>query len=276
MNRRSLFVIISIVYMALHASAVLAANSDVEITPDVCLSQAEEAFSQGNKLSATDTAAAMEQYSKSILYFQKLIDDYGIQNSHVYYNIGNAWMMKGDIGKAILNYRRAKNINNSDTDVAGNLAYARSLRVDQIPVPVEKKVLETLFFWHYDFSLKGRLIAAISFWWITCIIIAIMVKARKFPMPAIAAAVLMLVCTLCLSGSVAYDSMAAERAAFGVITADQTVARQGDSETYPESYAEPLHSGTEFKLLEKRQGWLKVELGNGDTTWVHANDVELI
>ena len=241
-----------------------------------CLRNAENAFSEGNKLSATDTAAAMEQYDKSILYFQKLIDDYGISNSHLYYNIGNAWMMKGDIGQSILNYRRAEELEGADTDVAGNLTYARSLRVDQIPVPVEKKVMETLFFWHYDFSLKGRLTAAIVFWWITCLMVAIMVKARKRPAPAVAVAVLMLLCTVCLGGSVAYEQTTADSTAFGVVTAHQTVARQGDSETYPESYAEPLHSGTEFKLLEKRQGWYKIILGNDDVTWVKANDVELI
>ena len=266
-----------IIYVLLLCLAPMLLASDADnMSAEQCLQNAEQAFSQANKLSATDTAASLEQYTKSILYFQKLIDDYGISNSHLYYNIGNAWMMKGDIGRAILNYRRAEKLDGSDTDLAGNLAYARSLRTDQIPVPVEKKVLETLFFWHYDFSMKGRLAAAITFWWITCIMVIIMVMAKKRPAPAIAVAVLMLLCTACLAGSVAYENKASDNAAFGVVVAHQTVARQGDSETYPESYTEPLHSGTEFKLLEKRQGWYKIELGNGDITWVKANDVDIV
>ncbi len=264
-----------IIVLLLVPVLAFAADSS-ELSAQDCLRNAETAFSEANSLSATDTAAAMAQYDKAILYFRKLIDDYGIQNSHIFYNIGNAWMMKGDIGMAILNYRRAEKLDGSNTDIAGNLTYARSLRTDQIPVPVEKKVLETLFFWHYDFSLKGRLISAIAFWWITCIVIAIMIKTRKHPAPAVMVAVLMLFCTLCLTGSVTYERINSDRLAYGVITAHQTVARQGDSDTYPESYTEPLHSGTEFKLLEKRQGWYKIMLGNDDITWVKANDTDLI
>ncbi len=269
-------IIIKLILLFITISSAFACAADTSSAQQSsdCLQDAESSFREANNLIQTDSSKAMELYNKSILNFQKLIDDFGIKNKHLYYNIANAWLMQGNVGKAILNYRRAENLDSSSPDIVGNLNYARSLRTDRIPVPVEKKVLETLFFWHYDFSLKTRLAAAITFWWITCLLIATMIIIKKRPAPLLAVITISLLCTAAFSGSVAFDSF--NNTNYGVVTADQTIARQGDGENYPVSYAEPLHSGTEFRLLEKRQDWMKIELGNGDTTWVSDNDVELI
>lgn len=240
------------------------------------LQEAERCFTQANGLIDSSPAQAMELYNKSILNYKLLIDEFNIQNEHIYYNIANAWLMQSNIGKAILNYRRAEELDGNSTDINGNLNYARSLRIDQIPVPVEKKVLETLFFWHYDFSLASRYYGAIVFWWLSAVMISIMIITRKRPLPAIAVCCVLLFCTLCLAGSVTYQVQHGQIDNFGVITSETAVARQGDGENYPESFAEPLHSGTEFKLLENRGSWYKIELGNGDTAWVDNDDAEII
>ena len=54
----------------------------------------------------------------------------------------------------------------------------------------------------------------------------------------------------------------------GVITATEVVARQGDGPNYPPSFKDPLHAGTEFRLLEQRPGWLHVELADGTDAWI--------
>ena len=264
-----------ITIMTLACSAVNAFAAD-EADKKQCLQEAERCFTQANGLIDSSPSEAMELYNKSILNYKRLIDEFKIQNEHIYYNIANAWLMQGNIGKAILNYRRAEELDGSSTDINGNLNYARSLRADQIPIPVEKKVLETLFFWHYDFSLAGRFYGAVFFWWLSAAMIAMMVITKKKPLPAIAVCCVFIFCTLCLGGSVAYQMQHGKTDNFGVITSETAVARQGDGENYPESFAEPLHSGTEFKLLENRGSWYKIELGNGDTTWVDDGDAEII
>ena len=48
----------------------------------------------------------------------------------------------------------------------------------------------------------------------------------------------------------------------GVITADEVIARQGDGRSYEPSFKEPLHTGTEFDLLERRSGWFHIKLAD--------------
>ena len=62
----------------------------------------------------------------------------------------------------------------------------------------------------------------------------------------------------------------------GVIVADSVVARQGDSDNYPESFADPLHAGIEFDVIEQRPGWLHINLSSDQDTWIPADAAELI
>jgi len=61
----------------------------------------------------------------------------------------------------------------------------------------------------------------------------------------------------------------------GVVTAE-VVARQGDGRNYQPSFTAPLHAGTEFRLLEKRTSWLRVELNDGRQCWLPAQSCELV
>ena len=81
---------------------------------------------------------------------------------------------------------------------------------------------------------------------------------------------------LCFCASVAVESLQSTRQGAGVIIAAEVTARQGDAENYPQSFKEPLHEGTEFGLLEKRGGWLRIELADMTETWIPASAAELI
>jgi uncharacterized protein YgiM (DUF1202 family) len=54
------------------------------------------------------------------------------------------------------------------------------------------------------------------------------------------------------------------------------VARKGNSETYEPSFKDPLHSGTEFTLIEDRGDWYQIELADARTCWVTSKDVALV
>ncbi len=260
--------------ICLLAGAVMAQSSESAVSASVVLHEAEQAFTQANSVSVNDRSEAAVLYKTAIDKYQRLIDEFGISNEHIYYNIANAWLLHGDIGRAIVNYRRAALLAPGNTDIAGNLGYARSLRLDRIPVPVEEKVMEMLFFWHYDFSLKSRYVSALVCWFLVCLVVSVMLLVRKKNTPALAVSGILFLVTILLTGSVLWESMGNSQNDYGVIVAQSTIARQGDGDNYPESFTDSLHSGTEFKILSKRQGWYQVELGNGVVTWVKEVAVE--
>jgi len=216
-------------------------------------------------------------YEKAILSYEKIINEGRIQNAKLFYNLGNAYFLKEDIGKAILNYRRAEKLDGADADIRKNLEFARSRRIDKIAPKTQERVLETLFFWHYDLSLRTRFILACLFFAAGCICVTAMIwlgrTRRGGPtVAAVIAAGLM----LCFAASVAVESRRAEAVVCGVITAQDVTARQGDGQGYPESFKDPLHSGTEFDLLEHRPGWLHIELPDDSDGWIPDNCAELI
>ncbi len=64
--------------------------------------------------------------------FQQAIDGYlhlienGPENGQVYYNLGNAYFRRGDLGRAILSYERARLLIPRDGDLVFNLSHARN------------------------------------------------------------------------------------------------------------------------------------------------------
>ena len=235
-------------------------------------SQANQYFRQGN--SANDPEQAKKCYEQAILCFERIINDGGIQNAKLYYNLANAYFLRGQIGKAILNYRRAAKLA-SDGDIQKNLAFARGQRKDQVAVKAERRVLHTMFFWHYDFTQKTRfLLMCISFG-IVCIAVTAAIWLHRNA-PITVTAIIFGLLTMCLLGSVAIEARAESKNVGGLITTSEVVAYQGDGQNYPPSFKEPLHEGTEFDLLERRSGWLHIRLFDDSDGWIPDNCAELI
>jgi len=235
--------------------------------------QANETFRQANSTKEPDQAERL--YEKAILTFEKIIDEGQIKNAMLYYNLGNAYFLKGDIGNAILNYRQAEKLDSSDTNIQKNLTFARSKRIDKVGIKTEKRVLQTLFFWHYDFSLKTKFLLTCIFFGTVCVCISAAIwfgRNNALTTFAIICAVLM----VCFLSSVAIEYKTHTSKISGVITANEVIARQGNGENYPASFKEPLHEGTEFDLLENRSGWFHIKLSDDSDGWIPNSTAELI
>jgi len=237
-------------------------------------SQAKELFRQANDLAATDHDRAEDMYRKCAMRFERIIREGGIQNGRLYYNLGNVYFRMKDIGRAIVNYRRAEQYIPNDPNLKQNLKYAREKRLDEIEEKQETKVLKTLFFWHYDLSTKTRVISFTFCFLLLWIFTSIRIFLDK---PAIGwCIVVTAVLSLCLAGSLAADEINLAKSRPGVIISHEVIARKGNSETYEPSFKDPLHAGTEFTLIEARTDWYYVELADARTCWVPSKDVEMV
>jgi len=254
----------------------LGISANAQMTKDQAyslFSQANESFRQAN--STNDSKQAERLYDKAILTFEKIIEEGQIKNAKLYYNLANAYFLKGNIGHAILNYRRAEKLDSSDTNIQKNLAFARSKRIDKVGIKTEKRVLQTLFFWHYDFAIKTRFLLTCVFFGIVCMCVAGIIwfgRTAFCVTPAIICAVL----TICLLASFIVESRAKNSRICGVIIAKEVIAYQGDGQNYSPSFKDPLHAGTEFDVLESRQGWFHIKLFDDSDGWISNSAAELI
>lgn len=237
-------------------------------------SEAIGAFETGNGLVATDPAAAQAEYEKATLRLEQIIREGGVKNGKLYYNLGNVWFQRGDLGRAILNYLRAGQYMPNNVNLQQNLAYVRQQRKDAFEQTEQRKVLNTLFFWHYDIPSGIRLrlftLAFLAFWGCAA--------ARLFWKPGALNGALalsgVLAALLFISLTVEARSHRAHPA--GVVVAAETIARKGDGETYQPSFSESLHAGTEFTVLEDRGDWVQASLPDERNCWLFRRDVALV
>jgi hypothetical protein len=238
------------------------------------LNEASSTFQQANAV--TDNRdRARELYAKAILLYEKIIDQGGIRNAGLYYNLGNACLLNDDVGKAILNYRRAEQLDASDVNLRNNLAYARNQRLDKVNVEAGKRVLETLFFWHYDFSIRTRFWLAGVFFALLCAAGTLRVWLGRSS-TTLVAMVLLGALLACFATSTVIDMKNRAGTTYGVITAPEIVARQGDGPNYPPGFKEPLHAGTEFTLVEQRPGWYHIRLSDNSDAWIPDGTAGLV
>jgi tetratricopeptide (TPR) repeat protein len=250
-----------------------AATLDASQVTDL-YSQAKDLFKQANEAAASDPDRAQGLYAKAAMRFERIIKEGDVNNGRLYYNLANVYFRMKDIGRAIVNYRRAEQFIPNDSNLKQNLEYARKKRLDDIEEKQETRVLKTLFFWHYDLSTKTRVVIFTICFASVWIFAAIRIFAvRSFLNWSILASVAL---SLLLAGSLAADEINLRKERPGVIISPEVIARKGNSDTYEPSFKEPLHCGTEFVLVEDRGAWYRIELADSRTSWVPSKDVEMV
>lgn len=264
-------VLILIIFLAV-AGQLCAQISDDQAF--ILFDKANQSFTSANE-SAGDPVKAQVLYETAILNYEKIISEANIKNPKLYYNLANAYLLSNDIAKAILNYRRAEKLDSADANIQKNLAFARSRRIDTVTIQTQKRVLQTLFFWHYDFSLKARFVTSCVAFTIICLFATAMLWYGRSATANVACVVAEVV-LICFLSSVIVSSASSARDLSGVIIAYEVVARQGDSVSYPPSFKEPLHAGTEFEVIESRPGWLHIRLFDSSEAWIPDTSAELI
>ena len=274
---RRLGVVLVAVMVALLPVAGLAAGPT--LAPETLrglLEQANEKFRQATRVAPEDPAAATLLYQESIVRFEKIVSAGNVRNGKLFYNLANAYLLQGDVGRSILNYRRAERLTPEDRNLQGNLDYARSQVRNSIPVPPQRRVLDTVLAWHDGLPVLPRLaVFVIAFdliWLLAALKLFNLVRFSLRP----PVAMLALVTALCL-GSLVVDEVGSWRANEGVIVGEQVVGRKGpDPVGYAPSFRAPLHAGVEFAIVEERPGWYLVRLRDDRETWLPAAAVERV
>ncbi|MDZ7859124.1 MAG: tetratricopeptide repeat protein [Candidatus Krumholzibacteriota bacterium] len=264
--------ILAAVVMIIPLSPCAAELSGEELRND--LEAAQEAFQNGLEHEVSNPLSARDYFRSSILHYRRMIDEGGVRNGKIYYNIGNAYFRLDDLGRAILNYKRAALYIPNDDNLTRNLKYARSRRKNKIEEKERERVFKTLFFLHYDLPYSVRFIVFSAFFalvWLAASVY-IFIRSGKLKIVIIVFAVL---------GGAFFASLMIEKINFtaspeGVIIVDDTVARKGDAETYQPSFTDPLSVGTEFELIEDRGRWWQIELVNGVRCWIKSNAGETV
>jgi tetratricopeptide (TPR) repeat protein len=225
------------------------------LTPTKLYNQANEYYAGG------DYAEAIEMYEQAASQ---------VSNAKLFYNLGNSYFKSGKIGKAILNFRKARLLAPRDSDIKHNLAFARNYRVDKIKAassPITR-LFSNLF--HFFSMYEAQILTTILFI-ITAIFISLYIIFRKNIYGYVVLACAVLCILFFINWYVWIQELNARHA---VVLATETTALSGPGEDYKEILV--IHDGIEVSLRERRGIYALIQLPGGMGGWVPQNTLEEI
>ncbi|RLS45755.1 MAG: hypothetical protein DWH85_02365 [Planctomycetota bacterium] len=271
-SRQNLWPLILCAIATISSRALCA--TDVQDTVATELQAAQTAYDQGVESARTDSAAAQKYFAQAANGFDKVVKS-GVTNGKLLYNLGNAQVQAKQIGSGIGSYLQAQRIMPGDSQLQSNLAHARSLVKDRFDSGGGILMEDVSDWWHL-ISFNSRLTLAGIFW-----IAAWSIAAFLLHQPAAArhetTRVLvrriawgLAMCGVILGATVVSDITAAQLWPQGVTTSDGVMVRKGNGDGFDPQFAEPLSQGVEFRVLQRRPGWLLIRLGDGKSGWISA------
>lgn len=216
-----------------------------------------------------------ENYDEAALLYEQLISE-GYRNGSLFYNLGNSYFRQDDLGRSILNYRRAQRINPRDPHVQANIEFVRSQAIDpsfrnETPLTQVVGLTQNLL------NLGELAVASLGLWMvlIMCLIVLLLGTVRVLKRLAITVLTTSLI-LFALGAASLVDRLYIDNVTPEVvIVAEEVDILGGPGSDYVSQLV--LHSGAEARLLEQRGLWAKIDLsGEGLTGWVPNSAIEKV
>jgi len=231
--------------------------------------QKEFLFQKGNKLYEEG------RYEEAIQAYQKILD-MGYESSELYYNLGNAYFKKKDIGRAILYYERAKKLSPEDEDVKFNLRLANLRVVDKITLPPQFFLFKIISDFKNLFTLDQLAVTVLILYSMAITVSILKILIRKRPIQRLSSLLIPPVIFFLIVFSIVFGVRIheAKTHAEAIILAEKVEVRSSPQEEGIELFF--LHEGTKVKIEEISGEWVKISLPDGKVGWVKGEVLEKI
>jgi tetratricopeptide (TPR) repeat protein len=225
-------------------------------------------------------AKGNQQYAKSnfqdaVKTYQQILNS-GYQSAVVYFNLGNAYYKLDDIPDALLYYEKAHKLAPGDEDINFNIQLTNLKTADKVEQEPEFFVTK---WWHglilyFPVSTSAVLSILLLLAGFATLILYLFagsgfVKKLSF-YSGIVLIVVALVGMFITNQQANYFNNHHQAIIFG---SSVTVKAS------PDANAKPLfvvHEGTKVNLLQNNNGWIEIELPNGNAGWIAESDAKEI
>ena len=208
------------------------------------------------------------KYAEAVAQYEDVLQK-GVVSGALYYNLANAYFKDGRLGKAILNYERARELLPRDSDVLSNYKLALSKKEQNFPLPrqsaVQKAVEDALDYYTVNeytvltfvfvVIAGGLFLSALFFSW---------PRRKIFP----AVTVCLTVSVLCLTALIAKMHIRTGEG-FAVASTEAFFEPRQDATVHF-----TVQEGQKVKILKRDGPWMKIERPDQKTGWVATDAVE--
>ena len=227
-------------------------------------------------LAEADSAYIQGDYLTAISIYEWIIDNQGV-NATLYMNLGNCWLKRDEIAKAILYYERAYLIDPSDPDVRFNLELARTKTVDKVS-PVNqlfivvwfKKLLSLL-------DVNEWAILTVLLFAVTILLVGVLLFSKKsgirklsfsFSVFFLLLSILSFIFATTQMGNIRDRNTA-------IIMSPSVTVKSTPSSAGTDLFI--IHEGRKVQILDSSmKEWVEIRLEDGNTGWIPVNVMEII
>jgi tetratricopeptide (TPR) repeat protein len=201
----------------------------------------------------------------------------GVEDSTLFYNLGNAYYRQGDLGRSVLNFQRAARLAPRDGDIQANLDIARAGAIEAFPEEATGPLHSLGQVTGRWLSLNETALLAVSLWFGLGFLVLVRLNLepgslRTSAQYAIAVGgVLLILIGLSLGSRIYTENTRPD----GVIIADAVALSSEPNHEHATDIS--LHSGTEVKLAETSGDWIRLASPGGAMQgWIPVEAVEAI
>lgn len=231
------------------------------------LTQSQSLYYKGNMhYRDSNFQSAIHQYEKIL--------NLGFENGALYYNLGNAYFKNGFLGKAILNYLKAKKFIPNDADLISNLHYAQSL-IKEPALTIEEPWFKKLYISlvnPFSLNLITLICEILYFILSTLIIVFILTKSwKKIINHLIYSILILFIISLSLLYTRYNTTIIQKQAVIISKTIDSKFEPFNDATTFF-----TLHEGEHVNVVISKKDWVKIKRSDGKQGWIKKISLELL
>jgi tetratricopeptide (TPR) repeat protein len=211
------------------------------------------------------------KYDQAIEAYEKIIRT-GFESGELYYNLGNSYFKKGELGRALLNYERSRLFMPADSDLRSNYHFVRSV----LNVPAGPQGSSRFLNWAdllFDGIGMNGLTALLSVLWIS--ILALL--AARLWLPALKPYAVPLA-ALCAAALIASSVALARKISYyehGAVVIGSDLEAKFEPGSGATTYFK-LTEGSPVFILERASGWIKIRRPDAKIGWVPAESIAAI
>lgn len=223
---------------------------------------------------ADDPTRARALFAQAAAAFDQAAAQAAAPSAELYRAAGNAHVLAGEHGPAVLAYRRALRLEPSNRRAVDGLTAARASINLEAPPSRSRHWLEVVNLWP-GYLPVWAMQAMFCADWATFWFVWLIARVRHRPPPPTTLTVLGILAAASGSALLAHDWQ--DRHARDVVLMERTVGYNGPSaDVYLPTFETALLPGLEAMLIENRGNWSQVELRTGARTWLPASTVERV
>ena len=227
-------------------------------------------------VSEADSAYIQGDYLTAISMYEWIIDNQGV-NATLYMNLGNCWLKRDEIAKAILYYERAYILDPSDPDIRFNLELARTKTVDK--VSPENQLFIVVWFKKMLalFDANGWAVLTVVLFSLTILLIGLFLLSKKpflrklsfyFSAFFLLLSIIFFIFATTQMGNIRDRDTA-------IIMSPSVTVKSTPSNSGIDLFI--IHEGRKVKILDSSmKEWVEIRLEDGNTGWIPVSVMEII